>query len=94
MVDYLRELDNSRTAEHVEFDPIRILKKSNIKIGPYPTVQYEVAQYAAPSFTIEAYFDATPHTIVRLSLARIDANITESMRQLNDQILSTFRFID
>jgi hypothetical protein len=91
--DYLGKLDNSRTAEHPEIDPVTILKKSNERVGSFRAVQYEIAQYAAPSFSIETYLEVPPDRIISLRLARIDKNLTESDRQLYDQILSTFRFV-
>lgn len=92
--EYLKELNDRRTAKHVEFDPIVILKKNDVQVGPYQAIQYETAQYAVPSFSIETYFQVTDGTIINFVTWRFDESITESMRQLNNQILSTFRFVD
>ncbi|HEX9722076.1 MAG TPA: hypothetical protein VGA53_02325 [Candidatus Paceibacterota bacterium] len=92
--DYLKRFNDSRTAEHTEFDPVVILKEGATHVGIYGAIQYETAQYAAPSFSIETYLQGTNGTIVRLTTTRLDKDIDDSMRQLNDQILSTFRFVE
>lgn len=100
---YLEELD-SRFVCYDEFDrncfdPTEVLKESNIRVGAHHAVQREVAEYALPStaptnYNIETLIDLTPRMIVYVDVAGQDRGITESMRQLNNQILSTFRFID
>jgi len=92
---YLKEFDKSRTAEHPEFDPIVILDKQVAQVGPYEAVQYETAQYAVPSVSIETYFQIDNGAIIRIASGKIDqSSITEEMRHLHSQILSTFRLVE
>ena len=92
---YLEEFEESASSHTIRgvFDTYTILQKNNIKVGSYPAIQYEIVQSGSPTNVIDTFLDLTPHVILLFSMGT-DESVTKSLRQLNEQILSTFRFVE
>ena len=93
--EYLLEIEDIRAKAYGGGPSVTVLRKQEMNILDKPAMHQEIQSLAATLPGIETFIDITPKMIISISVRGGDWDSSfESLRELNNQILSTFRFIE
>ena len=96
LAEYLEHVKEVREFADEGQPSVYVIKeRSNITVSGKRAFEQEIVGAASALYTIETFIEISPDLIISVIVRDDDGNaIDDSLRDLNDQILSTFRFID